>query len=124
MSLMKYFGEQSDDHLGHLFWSKALGGIPFRGQSAPILAGDEIMDKVEVHWDFKFHEFDLADEEDKKYYQYVMDRAVNQWFQIQHREHTKDETTGRIRFVYVEWAQPYGQLTPEAHANRGLQDGQ
>jgi len=115
MSLWKHFGEPGDDgkHGGHLFWSEALGGIPFRGSNAPLLTREELETQVNVVWDFKFDDFDLSLEDDRAQFQYVMDRAVNKWFYIHHieRHWYKDE---KKYIIHVEWSQRYGELSPVA----------
>lgn len=122
MSLFKYFGEQSKSHNGTLFWSTALNGFPYRGPRPPLLRQDELDQFIDVHWDFHCKEFDLEKEEDRNLYQNVMDRIINGWYYLHHREHVKDITTGRVRYIYVEWSQRYGHLSPELHQRGKFDD--
>ena len=97
-----------------MFWSEALGGLPYRGTHAPIMKQEDL-ENIEVAWDWKFDTFDLSIQEHQDRYQYVMDRAVNKWFYIHHIErHWLPETKTMI--VYVEWSQRYGELSPTAKA--------
>jgi hypothetical protein len=117
MSLLKHFGEQGDEHQGRLFWSDALGGLPFRGPFAPTLSQDEIETQVGVTFDFHAETFDLADEQQKQKYIWVMDRIVNRWFCLHHIERrliAEKNTT----IVYLEWSQRYGELSPATRASR------
>lgn len=118
MSLFKYFGEQGEAHRGKLFWSDVLDGLPFRGDSVPLLRESEIQEYVDVQWDFCCREFDLTDEKSAEEYRYVMDRVVNGWFYLHYREYAKDAQTGRVRYVYLEWSQRYGQLSPTYPGSR------
>lgn len=113
MSLFKYFGEQNNEkHNGRLFWSNSLEGFPFRGSSGVLLKPHEIDQYVDIQWDFHCREFDLFNEEDKKNYIYVMDRIVNGWFYLHNKEYVKDKETNRVRYVFLEWSQRYGELSP------------
>jgi hypothetical protein len=117
MSLFKYFGEQDDRHHGRLFWSNALDGLPIRGASSFLLKSDEVDSFVDIHWDFHCKEFDLFNEKDLEEYTYVMDRIVNGWFYLHHRDYIREPQSNRVRYVYLEWSQRYGQVSP-LHKNR------
>jgi len=118
MSLFKHFGEQDNtEHGGRLFWSGALGGLPFRGPYAPTLNQDEVETQVSTSFDFKSDVFDLADEEQRKRYVWVMDRIVNRWFVLHHIERQLIAAEKRA-IVYLEWSQRYGELNPAARAAR------
>jgi hypothetical protein len=118
MSLLKHFGEQSsDDHGGRLFWSQALGGLPFRGPFAPTLSQEEVETQVGVTFDFKSEVFDLSDETQRKRYVAVMDRIVNRWYVLHHIERQMIQAEKKA-IVYLEWSQRYGELNPSARAAR------
>ncbi len=69
---------------------------------------------VRVEWDFKWREFDLQDEKDGKDYRITLDQAVNGWFYVHKQQHITDPATGRMRYVYLEWSQRYGELAETA----------
>jgi hypothetical protein len=111
VSLFKFFGEQdAKEHGGPLFWSEALGGLPYRGTHAPVLTRDELESQVEVHHDYKVEKFDLEDEEQQKRYINIMTRVVNGWYIL----HKNLEITPMQRVL--EWSQRYGELAPGAAA--------
>jgi hypothetical protein len=115
MSLFKHFGEQGDEHGGRLYWSEALGGLPYRGPFAPTLTRDELERDVEVTWDFRNELFDLSVPEQAEKYRYVMDRSANKWFYIHVVERHWIESEKKY-IIYVEWSQRYGELSPTAKA--------
>lgn len=115
-SLFKYFSDNGgEDHGGRLSWSAHLDA-PFRGSQIPLLKDSEFDDRLVTIRDFKFKEFDLHDEDQRRTYQEVMDRIVNGWYQFHTREFAKDET-GRVRYVYVEWSQTYTVESPSRSTN-------
>lgn len=116
MSLFKHFGEQGEEiHGGRLFWSEALGGLPFRGPFAPLLTREELERDVEIHWDFKHGMFDLSNKEEAEQYRVIMDHAVNKWYYIHCVERHWIEAEKKY-IIYVEWSQRYGELSPTAKA--------
>src|SRR3990172_6415965 len=96
MSLLKHFGEQGNEHNGRLFWSNALGNVPFRGPHAPTLTQDEIETQVGVNFDFHSEIFDLADPEQHKRFDWIMDRIINRWFCVHHVDRRILEIDGKI----------------------------
>lgn len=111
MSLFKFFGEQDNkEHGGQLFWSEALGGLPFRGPHAPSLTRDEIESQVEVHHDYKVESFDLEDEKQRERYISIMTRVANGWYVL----YKQIEVSPMKRVL--EWTQRYGELAPGASA--------
>ena len=118
MSLFKFFGEQGEGHGGRLFWSVALGGLPFRGPQAPLLTRDEVEQLVEIHHDYHVQEFDLRDEEQRRHYIRVMERVVNGWYVL----HKSMEPSPMTRIL--EWTQRYGELAPGAKAAAAAAGGQ
>ena len=114
MSLFAHFGEQdSQEHGGRLFWSEALGGLPFRGPHAPTLSREELESQVEIHHDYHVEMFDLENEEQRARYVKIMTRVVNGWYQL----HKSLEPTPTKRVL--EWSQRYGELAPSARAAIG-----
>lgn len=121
MGMLKYFGEQGDNHGGPLFWSNTLNGLPFRGPNAPTLRQEDL-DKgaVQVVKDFHGEFFDLTDVEQNKRYHWVMDRLVNGSFCHHFIDRHVDHAAGKVT-VYIEWSQRYGQLSPQAQGVSGSQ---
>lgn len=112
MAISKYYNEQDEKrHGGRLKWYSQLV-IPIRDYGDDtVLTDEELFSRLQIHYDFHSKTFDLSLEEDREYYEFVQDRAVNGWFQIQFCERMKDET-GKIRYIYLEWLQAYGDVRP------------
>jgi hypothetical protein len=88
---------------------------PFRGSLAPLLKQDEIDNNVDVQLEFHSKFFDLSIEEQKREYDWVMDRIVNGLF-VHHKIDQKvNHETGRVT-TYIEWSQRYAQLSPQFQA--------
>jgi len=101
----KYFGEQDVRHPGQLHWP-GVDGYPFLGDEPPLLRQNELQ-RVPIVG-FSYHRvFDLTDENDAQFYQWILDRATNGLFSINFRERRwNDAKTNMI--VYMEWTQIYG----------------
>lgn len=99
----KYFGEQSKWHVGELTWP----GIeyPYLGSKDSVKL--ENVDYIPSVF-FKSKLFNLCDESDREYYEWVNDRIVNGWF-IQYNKQIKpiESENGVCVHVYLEWGQVY-----------------
>jgi len=105
--LYKYLGEQSPWHPGELTWPgykgfPVLGGVDYNQETLYVTLVSFFYSKV----------FDLQDEEDKRYYDWVMDRIVNGWF-IKLQSNVIQNDQG-IK-VYLEWTQRYLQQLPHKY---------
>lgn len=113
MSLLKYVGEQDDEHNGKLNWPGFLG-MPVRGQVG-LIKERELEESVEVAYDFHCDEFDLSDPEQRDRYVKIMDRIVNGWYVQRFCDNYIDEVTKK-RKVWLEWCQQYGQINPRSQS--------
>lgn len=86
-----------------LHWGRASSdGLPFRGNSAPLLRDDEYEDRVVRVADAKNGTFFTGDPEQNLRYLLILDRVANGWYQILHIDRWRD-TNSNNHFVYVEW---------------------
>jgi hypothetical protein len=112
--LAKFNREQNTEiHGGRLAWPGDMSGYPMRlqdGQNAPLLKQHET-EELDHAEDFKFRMFDLSKEEDRREYQFVMDRIVSGWFRCLKREHIYNKETEAMK-VFVEWTQVYAVPPP------------
>lgn len=90
-----------------------MGGMPFRGPTAPLLKRDELIDHVQIHRDFRHKKFDLSDSEQDKQFEHVMDRCINGWYKLYYIDRRWSEEKQNY-IVYLEWSQQYGELAPTA----------
>jgi len=120
----KYSGEQDARYGGKLCWP-GMYGLPFRGDNVPVLT-DYDLANLTVVGDARQKIFNLSDEEDTKYYQWVRDRAANGLFSVTHEEFHWDDTK-KAMYIYLEWIQYYvtyqapqnGQINPRHFTLRG-----
>jgi hypothetical protein len=115
VSLFKYFNETADTDGEQLSWSQHIDA-PFRGP-VPLLRGSEFDDQLTTVNDFRLREFDLRDSAQADEYRTVMDRIVNGWYQVITCERAKGED-GRVRYVYLEWAERYTVQKPPSAPDR------
>jgi hypothetical protein len=85
-------------------------GLPFRGDQPPILSQKELH-RLRLTADAWHATFDLSDEADAAYYNWVRDRARNGWFVIDFIQRWRDKKSKKVKvLVYCEWSQLYVQL--------------
>jgi hypothetical protein len=53
--------------------------------------------------------FDLADDAQREYYEWVVMRERNAWFVVYHRDRKWNDTNTN-QLIYMEWGQPYVEL--------------
>lgn len=99
----KYEGEQSDRHPGPLTWPGL--EFPYLGVFNGNYQDDKTFAPVIY---FKSKLFNLSDDADRDYYEWVKDRIVNGWF-IQYNSviTPKENDNAIVVYVYLEWGQPY-----------------
>lgn len=114
MSVLKYINEQDQDSHGQRLYWPGYYGLPVRGHNAPTLTQEEFETQIEVDHDFHSGEFDLSVPEQKKQYDAIMDRVVNNWYVLYYRDPPKRLEDGK-RVVYIEWSQRYGSIKPNAY---------
>jgi len=102
--IQKYHGEQDPRYGGNLQWPGA-NGFPFLGDAPPSLKQHEI-DALPICCNTHQKPFDLNDEEDREYYNWVRDRIANGLFRQNHeiRRWPEDKLWP---IVYLEWTQYY-----------------
>ena len=109
------FHEHTDGNgRGTIHWNRAhLDGAPYRGKVIPLLKDEEFEELSERVWDTKSDMFDLADPDQRKQYHKVLDMIMAQWCQCLHRQHIsgEDENGNPTMFVYIEWAEPYQEIS-------------
>lgn len=100
----KYLGEQGSRYDGRLQWPGA-NGYPFLGDAAPLLKQHEL-DALPVVG--KTHEktFNLNNEDDREYYNWVRDRIRNGLF-VRDFEARKWPDGQEWPTIYLEWTQCY-----------------
>jgi hypothetical protein len=101
--MSKFNGDQNDRYDGELTWP-GLHGIPFMGDGAvPNLRGPEA-EQLPISGKARHKVFDLSNEEDNEYFQWVRDRCRNGLFTQDHIErHWNKETNSMV--IYMEWTQ-------------------
>jgi hypothetical protein len=118
VSVVKFVGEQKEDHGGRLHWPGA-GGLPVRGPGMTVSQDEYDSGFAEVR-DFHRKTFNLAVPEQDEQYHQVMDRIVNGWYVkifIERYRHTVTDEW----MVYLEWAQRYSQLeSPRTDALKSI----
>jgi len=104
-SLVKFKNEKDGNGRGKLYWGRAdVDGLPFRGQSAPMLTQQEYEARVVRVADPHNGTFRTWVDEENKEYLRVLDKILNQWAQcIFTRRRPDKEGNGEI--VYIEWAE-------------------
>jgi hypothetical protein len=107
-----------------LFWHRAsIDGAPFRApENAPLLREEEFEQKVKRVGDSFVRVFDMADAQQQKDYQEILDRIVNGRGQVIHVDRQFDEKKGTW-VVYIEWAEYFMEL-PEQQMLHGQQSEQ
>jgi len=107
--MCKFFGEQDARHGGKLFWPGARG-LPYRGKVSPLLKRHEL-ESLPIVGDTYERVFDLSNEEDAAYYNWIRSHARNGLFSIDFIERHWDEDSATMR-VYIEWTQFYTESPP------------
>lgn len=106
---VKYYGEQDSRHAGNLFYPGSQG-LPFRGEVAPTVAKHELA-ALPVVSDFHHKTFDLSNEEDAAYYNWVKDHEKNGLFAV-FRDIPQWDADTKTMYIYLEWAQLYVEASP------------
>lgn len=106
----KYYGEQDERYGGKLQWPGA-SGVPFLGDAAPSLKQHEI-EALPVLGQAKEYVFDLNDEDDREYYNWVRDRICNGMFTRNYIERHREDGH-KWPVVYMEWTQHYVTAPPQ-----------
>jgi hypothetical protein len=106
-SVSKYYGDQNALYGGKLHWP-GIGGIPFRGDRAPLIADDN-KNNLFVSGDANHATLDLSNDDDSKLYAWIRDRIKNGLFTLDHVERHWDESKKNV-IIYIEWTQIFTQI--------------
>lgn len=107
MSLVKFSNRRDGNGRGNVYWERSsIDGLPFRGQTAPLLREEEFEDRLVRVSDFKNQTFDTGNTEQNAEYCRIMDGVANNWFQLVHIERYRKPDDNKF-FIYVEWIEPF-----------------
>jgi hypothetical protein len=104
---MKFFNEQHARHNGRLHWP-GFNGLPIRYPGDLVLKNEDYQKLVLVS-DFHFKLFDISNEEDREYYQWVNDRIYAGLFTLIYKDRFWDKEKDILK-IYMEWCQHYFEL--------------
>lgn len=105
--IQKYFGDQDPRYGGRLQWPGA-NGFPFLGDAPPSLRQHEV-EALPTCGQAYEKVFDLNDEEERAYYNWVRDRVRNGLFVCDFKkDRWPDDKLWPI--IYLEWTQCYTAL--------------
>jgi hypothetical protein len=105
--IQKYYGDQDPRYGGRLQWPGA-NGFPFLGDAPPSLKQHEI-EALPICGSTNQKVFDLNDEAEREYYNWVRDRIRNGLFKPDH-EMRRWPDDKQWPVVYLEWTQYYTVL--------------
>lgn len=129
MSFLKYQRGPTDQQ--RVFFGRAdQDGAPFRGNTVPLLKEDEFDVLTQRVCDAKWGLFDTSKpnirmppgDPDGRTYTEVLDGVTAGWFQLicpRQFNWGKDEKGAPTMHVYIEWAEPYRELIPQAVSRLG-----
>ena len=90
-----------------VYWGRAgVDGIPILGTPRGSYGPEEFERKMVPSKFFRFQEFDLSQEKDREEYTDVMDKILNGWFKIIHKEKVEGESGQPFKW-YLEWYEVY-----------------
>jgi len=102
-SILKYM-QQSD---ANLHWGRAsVDGLPFRSRSVPMMREEEFENRAVRVCDAHVATFDMSDAQQRAKYEYILDRAANNWFQVFYTQRNWDPDK-KCMVVYIEWGENY-----------------
>lgn len=117
MSLLKYVEESGGDSRGRLFWGRAgIDKAPFRGQQPPMLRDEEFRRLAERVYDADVRVFHLWLEDDRKAYQDVLDKIINNYYRPIRREYLPVPEQKSFA-VLLEWGVPRMEIDPRKLAS-------
>jgi len=112
----KYHGEQGERYGGALQWPGA-NGYPFLGDSAPSLKQQEV-EALPIVGKAYENSFDMNDETDREYYNWVRDRIRNGLFIQDHVQRRWDDDKP-WPVIYLEWTQCFVMAPKQQQTNAG-----
>lgn len=114
-STHKYHGDQNERYDGPLQWPGA-NGFPFLGDVAPSLKQHEV-EALPILGRAHERVFDLDEEDDREYYNWVRDRIRNGLF-VQDKMERKWPDDKRWPVIYLEWTQCF-VMAPQQQQTAG-----
>ena len=106
-SLIRFMHHRDGGERGNLYWQRAnMDGAPFRGHEPPRLPEEEYQQRVVEVIDPKIGTFDLSDPGERQAYLEVLNKIVNGWATLSHRERRYCEGT-RNWVVHIEWLEHF-----------------
>ena len=115
--IQKYLGEQNPRYGGRLQWPGA-NGFPFLGDAPPTLKQHEV-EALPVCGTAYERVFDLNDDADREYYNWVRDRIRNGLFICDcKKERWLDDKVWPT--IYLEWTQLFAALPPKSTMNGSI----
>ena len=109
MPTPKFYGEQNEKHGGILYWP-GFCGFPLKSAAPPGIVEDT--SQISLIGDHRCKIFNLSNEEDKEYYEWVKDRIRNGLFTQDYIEYHWDQES-KTMFIYLEWTQIYAYIRNE-----------
>jgi len=104
-SLVKFIGQKDGNGRGNLYWNRVgVDGLPFRGQSPPMLREEEFEDRVVRVADPKNGTFYTGDPQQNEAYMKVMDGITNGWYHMIFVERWR-QADDINHYVYLEWVE-------------------
>lgn len=121
-SLLKYLQMRKNGKAPLNFAYADVVGLPIRGEYGPV-STDDVLNHGEVVKDFKAKVFNLMNEEERKEYCSVVDKAINGWFTILEHDRKWVESEGEVKLlVYLSWAERYVELPKSVSTPDSKQD--
>jgi|TARA_R110000824_G_scaffold111917_8_gene260781 hypothetical protein len=120
MSFLKFHQQTDGNGRGDVHWSRASrDGAPFRGDKIPLLRDEEYENLSERVYDANVETFDTSDQEQKDKLKQVLDASANGWYKVlcMERKWLKLDDGGVKMCVYVEWVEPYQEISPSKLRN-------
>lgn len=114
----KFLGVHSPDGR-NLHWGRVdLDGAPFRGNTAPLLRGDDADALLEKTFDTFCATFDTSQPQ-QEYYGHtlarILDGESNNWYQIRSwSERWHEKPDGPVMYIFVVWSIPHMELKQDA----------
>lgn len=115
MSTLKLIDELRKENTPYHLGRMVEDGMPYRGSYFP-MREEEYEELTAVTNDGYANYFDITNEESRKKYQEIIDRAVNGWYMIIYKSPpefiVQSDGTFKI-IVYCEWSVPHRQLNTQ-----------
>jgi len=123
-SFLKYREDQHSNGRGQAHFGRAsVDGIPFRGNSVPMLREEEFESLTERVNDGKVEIFDLSIPEKAAEWERVIDHIANGWYRVLHCDRKFVEAKGTW-LIYIEYIVPWNEIPADKLHGRQFPTGQ